>query len=113
MAADTFMEFNASSIALYDKYGVDEAPTATCTWSTRKKTQFFVEALQLYDSGSDTNKNLPLPTKLFMNRRYNNTYVHLINTFPGEVVDKVHQECRRRGIGDAFRAQAKEYGLGI
>ena len=61
--------------------------------------------LEVNDSGSAANKDSPLPIRLLLNRRFNNAYVHLINTFPRQTVERVNALCKARSIGDMFRSK--------
>ena len=104
LSLDVLKEFNDKLDAVFAKYGVSGMIDSECQMPPVKIAAFFADLLQLHDSGSDENKGLPLPTRLFLNRRYNNAYAHLINIFPS-LVDRVHALCRARKIGNTFRGQ--------
>lgn len=99
------LDFNQKMSAIHQKYDIHDMPGVDCKLNPGVLAAFFADLLQLHDQGSDENKDLPLPTRLFLNRRFNNTYVHLTNTFPPKVVKRVHALCRSRSIGDAFRSK--------
>jgi hypothetical protein len=93
---------------VYEKFSLVDPPGPDCSLSPDRLAEFFAEMLQLYDSGSEANKGLPHSIRMLLNRHYNNTYVHLRNTFPGgEIIERVHSLCRLRSIGDAFRNSNK------
>ncbi|TMW56177.1 hypothetical protein Poli38472_008825 [Pythium oligandrum] len=76
MDGNRLLDITAKSSAVYAKFGLDEPPTKDSNMPRRKKLAFFLEMLQANDATSDENKTLPLGEKLFLNRRYNNTYQH-------------------------------------
>jgi hypothetical protein len=102
LTGEELLELNDKTQATYAKHGISRAPGPDCNLSPAKLVLFFVDLLEINDSGSKQNESLSLPARLFLNRRYNNAYIHLTNTFPG-LVARVHALCRVRKIGNAFR----------
>lgn len=104
---NTLISFNNTTVAVWKKHGVTGAPPdANTSMSTQALVMFFSDMLEACDAGSPANKDVELSLRLFMNRRYNNTYTHLINNFgshPGHIVDRVHMQCTERKIGDFGR----------
>ena len=88
------------NMKIYEKYGLQDPPLKDTPISSINKIELLLEVLVLYDTSSIKNKYLPLPQKMFYNRRYNNTINHAKdNLYPHE-----HQmfinEMRLRRIGE-------------
>lgn len=103
VAAD-LMRINQEASNIYSKYDVEDPPGKDSSMPSKKKVDFYVELLQLYDSGSEQNKPLGLRMRLFFNRRYNNTYRWAVELFKDQELDMLHSEMMRLRIGDGFRS---------
>jgi hypothetical protein len=101
---EVILRINREADQIYQDYGVEEPPGKHSKMPTKAKVAFFVTLLQHYDSGSDKNIGLPLPVRLFQNRRYNNVYKHAAENFKGRELMMLTKEMQRLKIGDAFRA---------
>ena len=98
-----FMEINQKTLKLYEKYGVEDVPGKNSTMNSKKKIDFFIEFLTLYDSGSEKNKNLPDQVKFILNRRYNNSLKHATETFEAKEAKKLQEKMFINRIGDSNR----------
>lgn len=102
--AEALLKLDEEAAQIYDKDGVEQPPGKDSNMTSKKKVKFFIEMLQLYDSGSDKNKSLPLHQRLFYNRRYNNTYRHAVDNFKTREMQMLTTEMMRLKVGDAFRS---------
>ncbi|EGZ30420.1 hypothetical protein PHYSODRAFT_470591 [Phytophthora sojae] len=84
------MRLNARGLAVYDKYGVNEPPERGSDMNVDKKLAFFLEMLKVHDASSPENRGLPLPEKLFLTCRYNNTYRHAAETFTASEIAQLN-----------------------
>lgn len=95
--------YNEAHSALYTKYGIVEPPTRGSTMPVNAKIEFFLEYLELYDSSSAKNATAPLPVKLFLNRRYNNTYKHALEHFTRAELARLDAQMRARKISATYK----------
>lgn len=101
--AAIIQQYNSATHALYTKYDIEEPPTRNSTMPVRAKIEFFLEHLELYDTSSPKNATVPLPVKLFLNRRYNNTYKHALEHFTAAEHTLLDAQMRARKIGAAYQ----------
>ncbi|KAG6615137.1 RxLR effector candidate protein [Phytophthora cinnamomi] len=99
IGAETLARLNRLSLFVYDKYDITEPPGRGSKMDVDKKLAFFLEMLKAHDTSSSENKNLPLPEKLFLNRRYNNTYNHIGETFTPSELARFHALMRVHHVG--------------
>jgi hypothetical protein len=107
MDGATFLSVNERMKNVYAKYKVEEPPTMTNkTLSDERTAEFFADVLEAHDSGSQANKEEPLSVRLFLNRRYNNIFMHAMNNFNNSrsrVYNRLLKLMEDRHIGDHFR----------
>jgi hypothetical protein len=100
---ETLLRLNGRALDVYRKHGVEEPPERGSKMDATKKLDFFLEVLEVHDTSSPENKNLPLAEKMFLNRRYNNTYRHAVNTFTEEEFTQLNALMRLHHVGETNR----------
>ncbi|KAG7379321.1 hypothetical protein PHYBOEH_012000 [Phytophthora boehmeriae] len=100
---DALLRLNARTLAVYQKHGVDEPPGRGSSMDVTKKLEFFLDVLREHDSSSPENKGLPLAEKLFLNRRFNNTYRHALTTVKPNEIDQLCGMMRIHHVGASNR----------
>ena len=100
---ETFQDMNKKTMALYDKYGIQEPPEKGSKMDSRKKIDFFVEFLDMYDAGSNANKGLNTGLKQLLNRRFNNGIKHASDTFAPNELKALYGKLAQQKIGDFNR----------
>uniref|UniRef100_H3H8M2 MYND-type domain-containing protein n=1 Tax=Phytophthora ramorum TaxID=164328 RepID=H3H8M2_PHYRM len=103
MDPETVMRLNHRGLAMYDKHGVSEPPGRGSTMPLNKKLAFFLDVLKVHDTSSPEIKDLPLAEKMFLNRRYNNTYRHAVDTFSASELSQLHALMRTHHVGNSNR----------
>ncbi|KAL4099784.1 hypothetical protein PRIC1_007583 [Phytophthora ramorum] len=103
MDPETVMRLNHRGLAMYDKHGVNEPPGRGSTMPLNKKLAFFLDVLKVHDTSSPEIKDLPLAEKMFLNRRYNNTYRHAVDTFSASELSQLHALMRTHHVGNSNR----------
>ena len=98
-----FMDLNEKSSKVYEKYGIEEPPGKNSTMNSRKKIDFFIDFLQLNDSGSNENKQIPNELKYLLNRRFNNTLRHASETLEAKELKKLYEKMSINRVGDFNR----------
>ncbi|KAL3674319.1 hypothetical protein V7S43_000274 [Phytophthora oleae] len=94
---------NRRALDVYEKHGVSEPPGRGSKMDVGKKLAFFLDVLKEHDSSSPENRNLPLAEKLFLNRRFNNTYKHAMETFPPNELNRLNTLMKTNHVGAANR----------
>lgn len=95
------IRLNRRALDVYEKHGVSEPPGRGSTMDVGKKLAFFLDVLKEHDSSSPENRNLPLAEKMFLNRRFNNTYKHAMETFPSNELNQLQTMMKTHHVGAA------------
>ncbi|POM78202.1 RxLR effector candidate protein, partial [Phytophthora palmivora] len=96
---EALLRLNSRSLDVYKKHGVDTPPGRGSNMDVKKKMEFFLDVLKVHDSSSPENKGLPLAEKLFLNRRYNNTYRHALDTFTASEIAQLNALMSEHHVG--------------
>lgn len=99
LPVESFQRLNARMLEIYSRHGIEEPPERGSTMDVEKKLAFFLDVLREHDTSSQENRNLPMPEKLLLNRRYNNTYRHAVDTFTGGEINQLNELMRRNHVG--------------
>lgn len=100
---DLLKDLTLQQAAIYSKYGVEEPPDRNSQMDTQKKIGFFLECLKLNDSSDEGKKSIPMPLRMFMNRRYNNAYSHAVQHFRSEELQMLHRIMFEQQIGSDMK----------
>ncbi|RLN92281.1 hypothetical protein BBJ28_00021419, partial [Nothophytophthora sp. Chile5] len=103
ISTDELSRLNRRTMAVYQKHGVNLPPGRGSSMDVGKKLAFFLDVLREHDTSSPENKSLSLPEKLFLNRRYNNTYRHALETFPPREITQLNAMMHASHVGAANR----------
>lgn len=103
ISPDDFLAINQRTRAVYIRHGINDPPAKGSTMDSNKKLAFFLDMLREHDTSDEANRTLPLPTKLLLNRRYNNTYRHAVDTFTPRELERLHALMQSQHIGAAFK----------
>lgn len=101
--AEALLRLNRRGFDVYEKHGVSEPPGRGSTMDVDKKLAFFLDVLKVHDSSAPENKDLPRAEKLFLNRRYNSTYRHAMDTFSTSEIERLNNMMREHHVGVSFK----------
>ncbi|KAK1947094.1 hypothetical protein P3T76_001104 [Phytophthora citrophthora] len=96
---DAAIRLNRRALDVYNKHGMSEPPGRGSTMDVEKKLNFFLGFLKEHDSSSPANRNLPLAEKMFLNRRFNNTYKHAMDTLPSNELNLLNTLMQTNHVG--------------
>ena len=82
------------------KDGISKLPGQDCRFT--KYAEFFVYLLELNNHMFLTYTNRPFRFSIALKHHYNETYEHLVKTFPsGGRIERVQELCLARSIGNS------------
>ncbi|KAL4155152.1 hypothetical protein PRNP1_007265 [Phytophthora ramorum] len=89
------------SIAIYQKYGVDELPDHDSELDEDKKLALFLGVLRENDTCTPVNRARPLPEKLLLNRYYNGMYERAKDIFTPTKFAQLDAQIKADHVGMA------------